>query len=149
MFVVNKNPTVSDLHKFGLSMLIGFGVIGVVFWLVPWIKDRDLGAFAWSGAAIQVTALCLWAVGLGLFALSFGSPVIAKRVYLTWMSLTVPLGIVMSTILLTLLFVLLLPLFSIVVRIGDPLRRKLKTDATYWEDYKPYEPTLDRMKRPF
>ena len=64
------------------------------------------------------------------------------------MRTTVPVGTVMSTVLLTAVFVVVLPLFSIVVRLGDPLRKKLG-GATYWEDYKPYEHTLDRMRRLF
>jgi hypothetical protein len=41
-----------------------------------------------------------------------------------------------------------LPLFSLIVRFGDPLRKKLG-GATYWEPYRPHEPTLERMRRPF
>ncbi|MEK7710827.1 MAG: hypothetical protein AAB341_02930, partial [Planctomycetota bacterium] len=64
------------------------------------------------------------------------------------MTATAPVGIVMSTILLTMLFMLILPVFSLIVRMGDPLRKKLG-GATYWEDYKAHEPTLERMRRPF
>ncbi len=65
------------------------------------------------------------------------------------MSLAVPLGIVMSTIALSILFFVLLPVFSLIVRRSDPLRKKITRSGTYWEDYKHYEPTLDRMQRQF
>jgi hypothetical protein len=65
------------------------------------------------------------------------------------MTVTVPIGIAVSTVLLTLLFFVVLPVFAIIVRMGDPLRKKLTQDDTYWEDHEPYEPTLDRMERLF
>jgi hypothetical protein len=148
MFTVNKSPSVGDLRKFGWAMLLGFGVIGAVLWTAAWGKYGGSGPLGWSGSGAQVVALCLWALGAGLCALSLYSPASAKPVYVTWMRATAPIGIVMSTILLTLVFVLVLPLFALIVRMGDPLRKKLG-GSTYWEDYKPHEPTLERMRRLF
>ena len=149
MFTVNKNPTADDLRKFGWAMLIGFGVIGVLLWIAQWYAARDLGLLHWAGSGQQIAALCLWAAGIVLCAVSLASPAVAKPVYVVWMSIAVPIGIVVSTILLSILFFLFLPLFSLVVRLGDPLRKKLHTGETYWEDYKPHEATLERVKRPF
>ena len=148
MFTVNKNPSADDLRKFGWAMLIGFSVIGTVLWTAAWRKYGGNGLLGWSGVGAQVVALCLWALGAGLCALSLYSPASAKPVYVTWMRATAPIGIVMSTILLTLVFVLVLPLFALIVRWGDPLRRKIG-GATYWEDYRPSKPTLERMRRTF
>ncbi len=149
MFAVNKNPTVKDLRKFGLAMLTGFGVIGALLWISVQLKAEGAELLAWSGAGLQITAVCLWAVGVGLFALSLLSLTVAKPVYVAWMTAAMAIGTVMSTILLTVLFVLLLPPFSLIVRMGDPLRKKLKPGDTYWEDCKPHEATLERMRRPF
>jgi hypothetical protein len=147
MFQVNRNPSESDLRKFGRAMLIGFGVIGVVLWIAG---ARRAGAqvSAWTGSGAQVAAIVLASLGAALFALSRASRSMTKTVYIGWMTVTVPVGIVMSTILLTVLFMLILPVFSLIVRMGDPLRRKLG-GTTYWEDYKAHEPTLERMRRPF
>jgi hypothetical protein len=68
--------------------------------------------------------------------------------YVTWMRASTPIGLAMSTVLLSVLFLFMLPLFSLVVRLGDPLRKKLG-ETTYWEDYKPHEATLERMRRLF
>ncbi len=150
MFTVNKNPDADELRKFGWAMLIGFGVIAMVFWAAPWWKARDVAVLAWSGSGLQTTAIAFGGLGLLLCIFGHAVPVVAKPVYVIWMSVTVPVGIVMSTVLLTILFVVLLPIFSIVVRFGDPLRKKLSPDSdTYWEDYKPHEATLDRVGRPF
>jgi len=132
MFTVNKNPGVSDLRKFGWAMLIGFGAIGVILWVV----------------AKQEVAFGLFGLGVGLCVIGIAAPSIARPVYVAWMTATVPIGIVMSTVLLTVLFVFLLPLFSVIVRRGDPLRKKLGA-SSYWEDYRSQEHTLERMRRLF
>ena len=149
MFKVNKNPTISDLHGFGWAMLGGFGVIGLILWVVPWLKTWDAANLAWAGTNKQILAIVLWTLGIVLFSVSLATERVARPVYVTWMSAVVPIGIVMSTIMLTLLFVLMLPIFSLIVRMGDPLRRKRTTHESYWEDYTAYEPTLERMKRLF
>lgn len=149
VFTVNKNPTRRDIGKFGWAMLAGFGVVGGVLWLVPGATIRDHALLTWSGAGVQIAALCLWALGLGLAFLSFTAPGVARPVYVTWMSVAFAIGAVVSTVLLTVLFLVLLPLFSLVVRAGDPLRKKLNAKGSYWEDYKPHEATLERMRRPF
>ena len=149
MFTVNKNPTVDDLRKFGYAMFAGFVFIGVVIYVFPWLKSRDASVLTWGGTWLQWTALCLGPLGAALCGLCLFSPTVAKPVYVVWMTAAVAVGTVVSTILLTLLFTFFLPVFSIVVRLGDPLRKKLKPEGTYWEDYKPHEPTIERMKRPF
>ncbi|UCF32729.1 MAG: hypothetical protein JSV78_10385, partial [Phycisphaerales bacterium] len=83
-----------------------------------------------------------------LFASSLASYPVARAVYVTWMSIVVPIGIFVSTIVMTLLFVVVLPVFSL-IRFSDPLRKKLHKEGTYWEEAKPYEPTIERMTRPF
>ena len=75
-------------------------------------------------------------IGFGAFAI------------IAWMSITVPIGIAMSTLLLTIMFILVLPLFSLIVRLADPLRKRL-SGSSYWENYPKHPPTLDRLRRPF
>ncbi len=137
MFTVIRNPTLHDLRKFGWAMLAGFAVIGGVLWY-----------FGARGSTSSYVGFLLWGAGIVLWLLALLTPAAAKPVYVVWMTAGMAIGTVMSTILLTLLFVFLLPLFSLVVRMGDPLRRKLGA-ATYWEKYKPHEATLERMRRPF
>ena len=149
MFEVNKNPSSSVLRSFGRAMLIGFGVLGAIVWLLTWRSGSIPGPFSWSGAGAQVAAVVLWTVGVLLFLLSRFAPGPANSVYVIWMTAANAIGIVMSTVLLTLLFIIVLPLFSLIVRWGDPLRKRLKQNGTYWESYKPHEPTLERMGRLF
>lgn len=147
MFTVNKDPSVSELRKFGWAMLIGFGVIGAILWVVA-VRRHGGGPLAWSGLAIQYVAIGFIALGIALCVVGVGAPTVSRLIYVAWMTVTVPIGIVMSAVLLSVLFVFFLPLFSVIVRMGDPLRKKLGA-SSYWEDYKPYEHTLERMRRLF
>ena len=149
MFTVNKNPAAADLRKFGWAMLIGFGVIGALVWLAPWFRTGDVGLLAWAARWNQIMAVVFGGLGLALSILSFSSAAAARPVYIVWMTVAVAVGFVVATVMLTLLFVVLLPVFAIVARWGDPLRKKRHAGRTYWEDYKPHEPTLERMTRLF
>jgi len=143
VFSVNRNPSLSELRKFGWVLLLGFGVIGLIAWSA-WFRTWDF-----SGTWNQVFALVCWALGLVLGGLSLVSVGLARPIYVGWMTLFVPIGIAMSTVLLTVLFFLFLPVFSLIVRFGDPLRKKLRAHGSYWEDPRKHEPTLERTKRPF
>ena len=149
MFTVNKNPTVDDLRKFGFAMVAGFLFIGAMVYLASWVRTGEVSTLGWRGSGFQWAAIGLALLGLAMCGLCRLSPTAARPVYIAWMTVAVGVGTVVSTILLTLLFVFLLPVFSIIVRLGDPLRKKRKPHGTYWEDYKPHEPTIERMKRPF
>lgn len=149
VFRVNTSPSTKDLRRFALAMLLGFGVIGALAWCSGWWRTGDRAMLTWVGRSSQVTAVVLWSLGVGLCAAGFGPRLIARTAYVGWMTVGVGLGVVASTILLTLLFALLLPVFSLIVRLGDPLRKKLGGVDTYWEEHKPYEATLERMQRPF
>ena len=149
MFTVNKNPSIGDLRSFGLAMFLGFFFIGALLFFAPFLRTRDVLVLDWTGTRLQYTAVVLQTLAFGLWLLSVKAPRAAKPVYIVWMTFAATMGRVMFTVLLTVLFVLLLPVFSLIVRTGDPLRRKLQRGGSYWEDYRPHETSLERMKRPF
>lgn len=149
MLQIKSDPSPHILRSFGRTMLIGFGAIGAIIWLLAWRKGLIPGLVSWSGSGAQIAAVLLWTIGVGLFVLSRFAPGPARHVYVIWMTVANAVGFVMSTILLTLMFLLILPLFSVIVRRSDPLRKRLINDGTCWEDYKHHEPTLERMRRLF
>lgn len=149
MFSVNRNPTTHDLQKFGQAMIIGFSLIGIILWIIPWWKNNQETIISWTGSGAQKTAVALWLLGIFLLLISYVSPRLTKPIYIVWMTVATFIGMIMTTIMLTVLFIVLLPIFSLIVRLGDPLRKKVNSSDSYWEDYKPHEPTLERMKRPF
>jgi hypothetical protein len=132
LFEVNRHPSRSELYRFGATMLIGLGVIGALLW---WR--------GWPGAAVV-----LWVVGVVLGILSVGPVGLGTKVYVGWMLVAAGIGRVVMPVFLTLVFVLLLPVFSL-IRFADPLRLRLKSEGSYWEPHKPHEATLERMRRPF
>jgi len=143
MFTINKNPSLRELRVFAVGML---GIPLVIFLVLSVWRSRHPGELippVWLAAAIGLSVLGL---SSGMIALT--SAKAGRALYIAWMTATLPIGIAMSTLLLTALYFGLLPIFAIIVRRQDPLRKKLG-GATYWEDYRPHEPTIERMRRPF
>lgn len=145
MFTVNRDPDARELRKFAAAMLAGFGVLGAISWYVA----PDPNGFAWQSARGQYVALGLWGAGVALALIGIGPKAVARPVYVAWMSVAMVMGTVVTTVLLSLMFVLLLPVFSL-IRLGDPLRMKLRpAGESYWEDHTHHASTLERTIRPF
>jgi hypothetical protein len=143
VFAVSKTPARSELRKFGVTILVGLFVIGLLLW---WLKGPAEAADVPNGW--QVTAICLWGVGAVVCAISCLAPLgVARRLYAGWMTTALALGAVMTRVLFTVVFVVLLPFFAL-IRFRDPLRKKL-TAESYWEDYDRHDATLERVSRPF
>lgn len=107
-----------ELRNFGLlvgGVLAGFGVL-------MWLRGKPL--FPW----VLVPGALLVALGLVF-------PRCLKYVYLAWMSLAVVLGFVVSHVLLTLMFFLVIAPIGLVARLlrRDFLRLRIDREAsTYW-----------------
>ncbi len=145
MIQVNRNPDAKTLRSFGIAMVFGFGIIGGLFWYI----GPDPNSFSWQGVTSQKTAIGIWILGALLALVSIGPRGISVPVYVGWMSIGMFLGGIMTVVLMTVLFVVLLPIFTL-IRFKDPLRMKLKPPGeSYWEDYREHEPTLERTARPF
>ncbi|MCC7293418.1 MAG: hypothetical protein IT449_15265 [Phycisphaerales bacterium] len=143
---VNRNPDARTLRQFGWIMLGGFAFLALLMWR---IKVPVEARWQWIGARAQWGCLGLLLLGAGMFALSRISPPATRRLYVGWMTASRPLGVAMFVLGLSLMFFLALPLFALIVRFNDPMRRRLYAEATYWEPVKPCPPTLERMARPF
>ena len=126
-------------------MLIGFSIFGAVLWY----KGPEPDSFSWHNALPQKVAIALWSFGALLAITSVGPRSIAVPVYVAWMKMAMCMGTIMTFVTLSVMFLVLLPVFSL-IRLSDPLRMKLKpTGESYWEEYKEHEPTLERTARPF
>lgn len=148
MLSANRNPSVRELHRFGLAMLGGFTSLAVLFWYAGLPRSGWMPTtWIWIGSGRQAAAVVFLAVGVGMLACS-RLPATGKALYVVWMSAAMKIGGVVTLILLTVLYVLLLPVFSL-IRLGDPLRMRRKKDGSYWEEHPAHEPTIDRMARPF
>ncbi|MCP4593890.1 MAG: hypothetical protein GY842_24410 [bacterium] len=145
MFTVDRDPPPAELRKFGGAMLLGFSVIGLVLWYF----GPDPNGWGWDPVYPKKMALGAWILGALLLLVSFGPRGLARPVYVGWMSAAMGIGTVMTFVMLTVLFIVLLPVFSL-IRLKDPLRIKLKAKGeSYWEDHEHHESTLERTIRPF
>lgn len=146
MFSVNKNPTKKDIFWFAIGMLVFVPAIAsYMLWKMQAPAEGAAGTkFNAVGAFLWVIAVLGPVVGVAAIA----SPAAGRKLFVAWMTVMIPIGIAVSTVMLTVLYFVLLPVFSLIVRRKDPLRKKLG-GTTYWEDYKPCEHSLERMQRPF
>jgi len=144
---VNRNPSPADLRKFGWVMLIGLGVLGLVFLLAGRLSGRP--AVPLVGVSFTAFAAALWVIGAIVWIISRVTQSGTRIVYVGWMTVTRPIGISVAVVGMTLLFFLFLPFFSLIVRRSDPLRRRRSAADSYWEEVRPFEPTVERMARLF
>ncbi len=99
-----------------------------------------LAASAWgawrTGGALTAGVLLLGVVGLGFLVLGVGAPRGLRRVYVGWMGLAAVLGMVSSTVLLTIVYI------GVVVPVGLAMqafgrapfpRRPDPREETYWQ----------------
>jgi hypothetical protein len=118
--------TARDLRKFGL--LVG-GVFGL---LAAWWWWRGKPAYAY----LLIPAVPLLVLGLA-------RPRGLRWVYLGWMSLALVLGLIVSTILLTVFYYLVVTPVGLLARLvgKDFLSRRLQPQAaSYWIPRKPGKP---------
>jgi hypothetical protein len=154
MFQVNRHPDRRTLRNFAWAMLGGFAALAVIAWLLPavvaWWKGDEgwSGLLGWHGGRGRITSLVFLALGVVLWGLGSAPEALARRTYVAWMSVVVPIGVMMTIVMLTLLFFVFLPVFTL-VRFSDPLRLRRRGATTYWEDARPHEATLERMMHPF
>jgi len=145
MQAVSRNPTSAELRKFGGAMVLGFGIIGGVLWYA----GPEPNGWHWIGVYEQWLAVGLWSLGLLLLLIAHGPVSLARPVYVGWMTVALFIGTKMTFVGLSVLYFVLLPIFSL-IRLKDPLRMKLLGPGkSYWEDHRHHESTLERTIRQF
>lgn len=70
-----------------------------------------------------------------------------SRIWAGWKKVAHAMGVFNTYLLLSVLYFLFIPFFSL-VRFSDPLSKRLGA-ASYWRDRKPVPDTLERHRRPF
>ena len=118
---INWNPKHKELRNFAIIALIASLIIALLLYVL-------------KGVRIQ-WAVIIFAAGFGIFISSFASLRLTRIIYLGLILVTFPIGWVISMILLTAFyFLLLMPLGFIFRLLGrDPLCRRFDPDAkSYW-----------------
>jgi len=135
---MNQTTSTKDLRIFG----IGSGIILSVFgFLIRW---------RFEFASEQTVMIGLIAVGSVLTVCGLFVPRILDPVYKPWMKGAMVLGAAMTVVLMSVIFIIVVPIFSL-VRFKDPLRFRRTPDpgGSYWETHRNSDSTLDRFSKPF
>ncbi len=129
-----KKKTNKELRNFGLTLAIGFAILGsILFW-----KEKPAGPYLlYVAAAFLVSGLIL--------------PRILSPIEWLWMKFAHALGFVMTNVLLTLTFYLMITPIGLLMKIlgKDPLYMKFDEEAqSYWTEVEPDGPT-SRADKPY
>ena len=133
--IKNLDPTRKDLVQFGL-------LVGAVFLLIGWLLERKD-----ASAAVYVLGL-----GGTLVLLGAVLPRLLAPIYRVWMTLALAMGFVMTRVLLTVFYFLLVTPFGLVMRLfgKDLIDKKLDRNAsTYWKPKEYLIPDRSRFEKYF
>lgn len=115
----NAPKTDKELRKFGITVSVPFAVIGSYLW---W-KDAEAAPY-------------ILGVATGLFLFGLLWPQALKVVELVWMKLALAMSFVMTRVILTIAFVLVITPFGLLLRMMGKDLLQIKIDPrrrSYWE----------------
>ena len=132
---INWNPDRRQLRWFALACAVVCG--GLAGWLVA---TEHLFGFALSPGPARTTAWVLFGVAGAAAVLCAAAPAALRPLYVVLTVVTLPIGWVVSHVVLAVMFYGVITPFALVFRLigRDPLHRKIDPDAeTYWVPRKP------------
>jgi len=121
MIEINRNPSTRQLRQFAALWFPAFGAL-VGFLLFRRLESHMPAVLVWTTAAVVSL------VGLA-------SPRFMRWVYVGMMTLTFPIGWVISNVILIVVYYLVLTPIGLAMRLAgrDPMQRRLERDArSYW-----------------
>jgi hypothetical protein len=121
---VNWNPGHRELRQFSLAWIAFFGLVGAYCW---WAKDA------------APAAVVLWLVAIAGVAGLFRPPWI-RPVYVVLTALALPIGWIVSHLVLLVIYYLVLTPIGLLMRLVgyDPLQCELDRSAkSYWTEHEP------------
>lgn len=121
MLKINWNPDTQALRQFGWSLLIGFGIIGTIAYL---LKRPALAQGCWAIGG-----------GVGLWAILF--PFWAKPFYWVWMGIGFVMGSIVSRIVLGLIYFAVFTPVALFFRLRrrDELELKKPQGTSFWHEH--------------
>ncbi len=120
---INKNPSRKDLRWFGVLFAAFFGLVGFLTW-----RRHGYGS-------PPATAQLLWGIGVVVPAVYYAIPPLRRPIYLGWMYLVFPIGMVVSHVVMAVVYYGVVTPVGLAVRVfgKDPLQRAFdRTAASYW-----------------
>ncbi|MCU0724689.1 MAG: SxtJ family membrane protein [Planctomycetes bacterium] len=129
MIKVDWNPASKQLRVFAIACAVFGGLLGV------WLQWRHGASLATAGIA--------WTIGGAACLLGLSYPPAIRPLYVVLSAIALPIGLVLSTIILFVLYYFILTPIGLVMRLAgrDPMKRKFDPAAkSYWI---PREPVND------
>ena len=120
MLPINRNPAEREIRAFRrLCFPLFVAVLGGLTW--------------WRGGSMLAVGL-VWGVGGALVALALASREAARIIFVGLMTVTYPIGLLVSTLALGFMFYVVFTPLGFFMRLAgrDPLRLKARRDATHW-----------------
>ncbi len=127
MIKIDFKPSVTMLRQFGWIAVLGFPLIAVVI-LFNWLD--------WQPNAV---VYCLFGLGGLSGVLAMAAPKALQPIYVIMMLVAIPIGFVISMVLLRLIYYLMFTPLALWFRIRgrDAMNRTLEPDReSYWEDHR-------------
>ena len=123
MLPINRNPAVKELRSFAR---IYFPLFVAVFG----------GVILWRTGSLT-GAIAVWLIGGLTAAAVLASAHVARIVFVGLVTITYPIGLVISTAVLAFMFYVVFTPLGFLMRLGgrDPLRLKQRSAASQWSAY--------------
>jgi hypothetical protein len=118
---INRHPSHKELRVFGAIWLVFFGL---------------LGATVWHKSGSLQTSYWIWGLAAAVALAGFASPAFMRLVYVGMAYLAYPIGLVVSTVLMAVVFFIVLTPLGLIRRLvgGDPMERAFERDRkSYWK----------------
>jgi hypothetical protein len=131
---INWHPNREELRKFGLTVLIGFLIIGGVFFVKK-----------------PATAYWVWGLGVAMGISGLTGLKIALPFYWAWMGIAFVMGNVMSRVFMSAIFACVITPLAIFIRLigRDRLNLRRSDKNSYWTDIKPHRSNRKSYERQF
>jgi len=120
MIRIERHPSRSQLMVFGVLWLVFFG-----FW----------GTASWWNTGINWKAVLFWSLAFTVPAAGFLWSEFLRIVYVLAVHVTYPIGIIISSVVLMVIYYVVLTPIGVVLRLTghDPMKRNFdRTAKTYW-----------------
>lgn len=131
---INWNPNCKDLRKFGVTVLVGFLLIGGLIFL------KNSKAAYWT-----------WAIGIAIGGTGLTGLKIALPFYWVWMGIAFVTGNIMSRVLMGMIFVVVVTPLALLMKLirRDRLNLRRSDKSSYWSEIKPHGTTHKSYERQF
>ena len=123
MLPINRNPSTHELNRFRRLWLPLFVLVA--------------GGVAWWQSGSSTAAAIIWGIGAALVGLGWSSVEQGRTLFVGLQTITYPIGLVVSTLALMVLFYLVFTPIGWLMRLmgRDPLRLRVRDQSSNWVPY--------------